>query len=108
VRLVQATSKRLGRPLPRRRLLVAVCNAPSCTVSATALLRVTSRARGRVQRTTLRLGTLRLAQDGAAPFDLRLSAAQRRTIRRARAATILVTAVAGGQERRFSYRVSVA
>jgi hypothetical protein len=107
VRLYGSTTwSRLGRPRPSRRLAVAVCTGQPCVVVTTGRMRTTDR-KGRTTTRRIVLATLRLRSGTAAGLTLRLTAAQRRVIRRARTATILVTATAGKRSVSRRYRFTV-
>jgi hypothetical protein len=101
-----STSSRLSRALPSRRLYVAVCTTRPCTVATTAVLRTVERRTGKVRRVRLNLGTLRLKAESARSVTLRLTAAQRRTVRGSRAATLVVTTTSGKLKRSRTYRLA--
>ncbi|MCW2998383.1 MAG: hypothetical protein JWN65_1932 [Solirubrobacterales bacterium] len=107
VRLYGAsTSSKLGRPRASRRLAVAVCIGQPCVVVSTAQLRTTDR-KGRTTTRRIGLRTLRLRSGTVAGLTLRLAATDRRAIRRARAATIVVTVKVGKRSVAKRYRFTV-
>ncbi|MCW3015822.1 MAG: hypothetical protein JWO02_2914 [Solirubrobacterales bacterium] len=102
----RSTSRKLGKPLPSRRLAVAVCTGQPCVVVSTAQLRTTDR-HGKATTRRITLGTLRMRTQTAAGLTLALTATQRRAIRGARTATVLVTVTVGTRSlsRRYSFTV---
>ena len=107
VRLYAATrSTALGRPRPSRRLVVAVCLRRPCTVDASATL-VTRGGSGTAVRRAIRLPRLVVAADTARSVVLRMSTANRATVRRARSATVALVVRSGGKRLARTYRFRV-
>ncbi len=103
----RSASGRLGKPATAKRLALAVCLAGPCDVRSSARLRITPK-RGRARSRTLDLGRLRLTTTASGSITLRLGAADRAAIRRARSASLALTTTSARQtaKRSFTFTTS--